>query len=188
MDTELTHEEWRDIPGFPGYQASSWGRLRSLARMAWNPRGRGYSFWKKERILTSKPDKKCGYLSHSVYSAVQPEKQTFLAHRLVALAFIPNPESKAFVNHKSGVKTDNRPCNLEWCTKPENGAHAVAMGLHTPLRGEANGHSRLTSAQVLEIRQKYGSGQHTTPALAKEFGIGTTTVGYIINRKLWAHI
>lgn len=181
------NEEWRDIPGFDGYQASTLGRLKSLARQGWSPRGRGYSFWKRERILTAKPDKKCGYLSHTLRSISQPDKELFLAHRLVALAFLLNPQNKPFINHKNGIKTDNRPDNLEWCTRSENGIHAVEIGLHTALRGESNGHSRLTSPQVLEIRRRHEAGRSTV-VLAREFGIGVTTVGYIVNRKLWAHI
>jgi DNA-binding XRE family transcriptional regulator len=185
MDEHI--EEWRDIPGFPGYQASSLGRLKSLARMGHSSRGKGYSFLKRERILTAKSDDG-NYLSHSVLSTAQPGKQTFLAHRLIALAFIPNPEGKPFVNHKNGIKTDNRPSNLEWCTKPENGVHAVETGLHTALRGESNGNSVLTERDVREIRSKYTTGRYTHKMLAERYGVGRTTVAYILSGKLWGHV
>lgn len=177
-EQKITVEKWRDIPGFEGYQASSLGRLRSFHR-------------KSPRILkTPKPDKN-GYLSYCLRdgaSCDQPHKKNWLAHRLVALAFIPNPENKPFINHKNGIKGDCRPLNLEWCTKPENGRHAVLMGLHTSLRGEANGHSLLTETQVKEIRSKYATGCYSHKMLAAEYSVGRTTVAYVVQGKLWGHL
>lgn len=175
---QIDLEEWRDIPGFDGYQASSLGRLKSYHHKA-------------PRILKiPKPDKH-GYLSYGLRrnaSRAQPHKKTFLAHRLVALAFTPNPCNKPFINHKNGIKGDCRPDNLEWCTKPENGRHAVETGLHTALRGESNGNSSLTKSDVREIRAKYASGRYTHHMLAVEYHVGRTTICYIVNGRLWGHV
>lgn len=186
MADELNAEIWNRILGFERYEASSLGRLRSCARVCWNPRGRGYSYLKKERVLRAKPDTN-GYLMHTLVCDGASKTQ-FLAHRLVALAFIPNPQQKPFINHKNGLKTDNRPDNLEWCTKVENGAHAVAAGLHTALRGEINGNSVLRLAQVLSIREQYTTGRRSQWSLAREHQVGRSTIQAIVTRKLWAHV
>lgn len=59
----------------------------------------------------------------------------YYIHRLVAMAFIPNSEKKSQVNHKNGIKHDNRVENLEWATQSENVLHAIKTGLRTRFRG-----------------------------------------------------
>jgi hypothetical protein len=100
-----SNEIWRDIPGYEGrYQASNLGRIRSQQRGLLKP-----------------------FINHNGYMVApltkEGEKVRTGAHRLVAQAFIPNPENKEQINHKNGIKTDNRVENLEWVTCSENNLH-----------------------------------------------------------------
>ena len=110
-------EEWRDVVGYEGlYQVSDQGRVKSLERTdSW---GRTV----KERIL--KPGAKGkGYLF--VRLCAGGKTRMFLVHRLVCQAFHENPDKKPQVNHLNEDKTDNRACNLEWCTRRENMNHGT---------------------------------------------------------------
>lgn len=80
-----------------------------------------------EKVLYGYENKVDGYV---YYGLTKDDKQRkFKIHRLVAKAFIPNPENKPQVNHINGIKTDNRVENLEWCTSSENHQHAWDIGL-----------------------------------------------------------
>lgn len=116
-------EVWKDIPGYEGkYQVSDLGRVKSL-RMWSSVQNR---YVQRERIL--KP-----YLGTAGYLQInlktEGTRKLAMMHRLVAAAFIPNPEGKEDVNHKNGDKTDNRAENLEWNTRQENIIHSYEHGL-----------------------------------------------------------
>lgn len=126
--------EWFDIKNFEGlYKINKLGQVKSLPRFCDVQKG-GKRFI-KERLL--KPNKnKSGYFLYrlSKDGILHP----FLIHRLVAQTFIENKENKPCVNHKNGIKTDNRIENLEWCTYSENEKHAYVSNLKTGLKGNKN--------------------------------------------------
>ncbi len=107
---------WKDIKGYEGlYQVSNTGEVKSLSRLVKN-----FGFQEQRNLK---------FLKHSMgYSTVALSKDAkvkqFLVHRLVAIAFIENHNNKKFINHISGIKTDNRIENLEWVTSKENNAHS----------------------------------------------------------------
>lgn len=112
-------EVWRDIKGFEGfYQVSNSGRLRSLDRESCGKRYVG-------KIISSKC--RNGYVVDILCK--DGKKKTCRRHRLVAEAFIPNPEEKPEINHLDGDKSNNCVDNLEWATHRENTNHAWVTGL-----------------------------------------------------------
>ena len=107
-------EIWKDIENYEGlYQVSNFGRVRSLDRVVRRNKGFGLC---KGRVL--KPRLPAGYCQVSLCK--QNNVSQFLVHRLVAEAFVPNPDNLPQVNHKDEVKTNNRADNLEWCTPEYN--------------------------------------------------------------------
>lgn len=126
-------EEWRDVKGYEGiYQVSNTGEVRSLDRKCVYSNGDQHIH--KGKTLT-KTINNHGYFYISLCINSKPKKK--FIHRLVAEAFIPNPENKGNVNHKDGNPLNNNVNNLEWATYKENSRHAFRTGLaHSTLEGK----------------------------------------------------
>lgn len=122
----LNDEVWKDIVNYEGrYQISNFGRVRSLPRFSSN--GEGQQRYVEGKILKPKLDK--GYVVIQLKKPGEKYKHHRIS-RLVAFAFIPNPESRPEVNHIDGNKLNNTVENLEWVTRQENMKHAVKTGLY----------------------------------------------------------
>ena len=118
-----TKEIWKDVIGYENlYQISDIGRIRTYARFFRLHHGALCTI--KPRML--RPSIRCGY-SIQVLTDINSKRKTFSIHRLVAKAFIPNPENQPEVNHKNGIRSDNRVENLEWATGSENIAHSYKI-------------------------------------------------------------
>lgn len=177
METNI-EEIWKDVVGFEGlYQVSSSGRIKRLHRIT-----NGFNW--PSMILSTYHNNVTGYIK--VGLKIPKGKQiNHSVHRLVAKAFIPNPENKSDVNHINGIKSDNRIENLEWCTESENGKHAFRIGLKKPTRI-----CKLTESDVLFIRSKYIPGKMDGVMIHREFfkHVSYQAIKEVISKRTWAHI
>lgn len=127
-------EVWKDIPGYEGeYQVSNIGRVRSLDRTVdiANSKYGNHKRVFKGRILKPKIAASRGY--PFVMLRLKNEKTiTISIHRCVCMAFLPNPNGYNDVNHKNGIRTDNRVENLEWCTRQYNIWHSYYVNMRKP--------------------------------------------------------
>ena len=153
------------------------------------------------------PEREMTYtVNNRGYLSVVVRRKTHMLHRLVAQAFIPNPDNKPFVNHIDGNKLNNRVENLEWCTTAENNRHARETGLHH----QAVGHkitykdaaskaaslanlkdkSKLTPDEVRYVRSVHQarSKEFSATALALRFGTSVAAMCKIISGQSYKDI
>ena len=124
------NEVWKPIKGYEGiYEISNLGNVKALPRIKVN--NRGYQKM-KERI--AKPSKQNSEYFRVSLTNNNHQRKYYSIHRLVAEAFLPNPNNLPQVNHKDGNKENNNVNNLEWCTRSYNLQHAYDNGLKPTLR------------------------------------------------------
>lgn len=118
---------WKDIKGYEGYyQISTSGSVKALARSVKNKNGSLQNYPEKLLKPDVMPRNNTTYLRVTLSKGHKTKR--YQLHRLVAKAFIPNPENKEFVNHIDNNGLNNNLENLEWCTHSENMLHAQAQG------------------------------------------------------------
>lgn len=128
----MSTSEWKPSPIFPShYLVSSDGDVYSIA---------------SKKVLKPATDK-YGYLYYTL--CVNGERRCVKAHRLIATAFIPNPSSKPTVNHKNGIKSDNRVVNLEWATNKEQTNDPLTFSHMKTVWGN-------TDYQAMGMKRNYG--------------------------------
>ncbi len=170
-------EEWRDIPGFSNYQASSTGRIRMFYR-----RRQRLSEPQIVSLYIPKNDRR--YITVHVLKD-SGTRRTTPVHRLVALAFLPNPGNLPTVNHIDGVKKNNCVENLEWASYAWNMKHSFVTGLREcPVKGENQPLGKLSEADVKQIIEERSNGASQC-VLAKKYGVNQSTIHRIVSGKYW---
>jgi hypothetical protein len=177
MDEELLPcEEWRPVPGYEGYyDVSSLGRIRS-----WCTRG---GLRLQEPRLRKVHCDRDGYLFVSLYK--NHKCQGFRVSRLVLYAFVGIPSGEMEASHIDGNKDNNQLGNLCWETRLDNERRKSQHG--TRPCGERNSASRITEADVRNIRDRRNNGE-TYVKIATEYGMHPYYISLIARGKRWAHI
>lgn len=160
----MIKELWKPIEGYEGlYSVSTLGRIKS---------------YHKDGLVLKPRLKANGYLQVVLQNG-KPKHVSI--HRLVARAFIPNPEELSYVNHIDGDKTNNNIDNLEWCTASQNMLHAMHTGLFPEIdRSKDKPHVRLTEEQKEELRTLMKETDMTQVECAKTFNVCEKTVRNIL--------
>ena len=159
-------EVWKDVKGYEGlYQVSSYGRIRRNFK-------KGYKI--KKNVVNFN-----GYLQTTF--SKKGKFKTIEIHRLVALSFITNNEKKPCVNHKNGIKTDNKVENLEWCTYSENELHSYIF-LEKKTNGIINRKIPLNKIDYIKNLNKNGISQ---AKIAEIFNVSQSCISRLINSKTY---
>ena len=173
-------EVWKDVAGYEGYyQVSNKGNVHSVARVS--------SQGKKCGGLTLKPrNVGYGYLQVSLYKNGKM-KQKFI-HRLVAEAFIPNPESLPQINHIDEVKTNNELSNLEWCTREYNNNYGTRIERFTQALSKKVRAVNVETGKVITFNSTQEAGRkgyHQSSVAAACKGVYNTGGGNLYRGYKW---
>jgi hypothetical protein len=165
-------EIWKPILGFEGfYECSSFGNFRSVRG------GKGTRFHKP--IKTWQSDR--GYAR--IELRVNRKRHKVFAHRLIAKTFFG--DSDLTVNHKNGIRHDNRIENLEFLSSGDNTRHAARITGRN--QGEKHGRAKLNNADAKAIRIQRESGQRVAD-IAKQYGVARSTISMLLTGKNWSSI
>ena len=180
---KLENEIWKGIKEYDFYYSiSNLGRVKSLKRVVTHKRCK---LSVNEKIITN-----CistfGY--PFVRMTINNKTKNFKIHRLIAQAFIPNPENKPQVNHINGIKTDNRVENLEWCTHSENMRHALDTKLRVMKNGTGIYNSKLTDKIVLTAKERYKNEKISYQKLANEYNVSKSVMMLAVKGINWKHL
>lgn len=167
-----TNEVWVSIKGYPNYQISNLGNVKSLN-----------NYKRNDCKILSPSLSKSGY--YHIGIRLNKKRIYHTIHRLIAIHFINNNENYKCVNHKDGNKLNNSIENLEWCNYSINNKHAYDNGLNK--NNENHGKSKLSNNDVLLIKKKLNNKENQRE-ISIEFNVNKSTISLINTKKTWANL
>lgn len=185
---DLDGEHWKQLIGTgifdEFYLISDLGRVKSLDRVV---NAKNNSFLTMKGVTLKQKLTKNGYLN--VCLAANSQKKHFRVHRLVGFVWIPNPNNLPEINHKKGIKTDNRACELEWSDKSENEKHAYRNGLKTPSSSvftkDNIGSKNIRAIKIdqLTLDGQFVNSFHGGPEAERHTGINYKAINRVLRKK-----
>ena len=170
----MKREIWKTVENCKRYRVSSLGRIVS------NAKSKDGSF----KIL--KFGDKRGYYAITIIDD-KGKRRNRTIHRLVAEHFLSNPKKLPQLNHKNGIKTDNKIKNLEWCTQKENVAHAIKNGRKGGVCGSKHYRAKLNEDDIKKIF--FFKKEHIkVKEIADKFNVSARHIRDILNGKRWKHL
>ena len=174
-------EIWKGIPGFPGYEASTHGRIRSFWKLA--GKGRGWIIHVEPRRILRPAKDIWGYLFVSI--GRRGTRRTIKVHQLVLITFVGPCPLGMEACHGDGIQANNFLKNLRWDTPSSNQLDRRKHG--TAPIGENSGRAKLTDDQIIKIRALASQG-HTRRELGAMFSVSHQNINDIVNRRSWTHV
>ena len=155
-------EIWKDIINFANFECSNYGNIRNK---------------RTNNILK-------GHTRSDGYKEVRIKGKNYLYHRIVAMTWLKNHNNFEQINHIDGNKTNNKVCNLEWCTPKQNLEHAANIGLMS--RGSNRYNSKLIESDIYDIRELIKNGK-TILEISKLYNVSFQLISNIKRNKVWRH-
>ena len=181
----MKKEIWKSVAEWDGlYIVSSIGNVKSLDRKSYNKKSKSWSIKSGKKLKPSF----CTGGYPQVVLCKEGKCVTKKVHRLVAIAFLGNPDNLPAVNHINGNTKDNRVENLEWCTLKYNTEHSYRVLGRVPIHGQFHNKAKLTESQVIEIRNKYIPYKYSYKKLGDEYGVDQSSIYLIISGKNWKYL
>ena len=144
-----------------------------------------YTVFEDGRVLNSKGRELKWSYNRDGYPYVSLRKRNMLVHRLVAIAFVPNPRGYTIVDHKDSNRKNPHASNLDWVTTAENNRRAALKGMY---RGENNASAKLRESDVITIKRLAKYGGLNARQIAERYPVSQRSIEYILKGQRWKHV